>query len=121
MSSSPDRTDMSPAEVLKPPSRRQPNGELALLVQRGKDLIIIATGDLAAARLLLRRAAEANDAEAALALGTTYDPLIFLQLKIYGSKPDAAMARSWYEKAAELGSLAAPRRLKTLADGVGTR
>ena len=88
---------MSPAEVLKPPSRRQPNGELALLVQRGKD------------------------AEAALALGTTYDPLIFLQLKIYGSKPDAAMARSWYEKAAELGSLAAPRRLKTLADGVGTR
>lgn len=68
---------MSPAEVLKPPSRRQPNGGLALLVQRGKDLIIIATGDLATARLLLRRAAEANDAEAALALGTTYDPIIF--------------------------------------------
>jgi hypothetical protein len=116
---SPDRTAMRPAELSEPTSQRQTNGELAVLVQRGKDLI--ATGDLAAARVSLRRAAEANDAEAALALGTTYDPIVFLQLKVYGLKPDAAMARSWYEKAAELGSSAAPGRLKTLADRVGTR
>ena len=115
-----DRTEMMPAELSKSPSQRQPNSEeLAVLLKRGKDLI--ATGDLAAARLVLRRAAEANDAEAALALGATYDPLVLRQLKVYGFTPDAAMARSWYEKAAELGSSAAPRRLEMLTEQMGTR
>ena len=35
--------------------------------------------------------------------------------------PDAAMARVWYEKATELGSLAAPRRLEMLTKETGTR
>jgi hypothetical protein len=115
-----DRTEMMPAELSKSPSQRQPTSEeLAVLLKRGKDLI--ATGDLAAARPVLRRAAEANDAEAALALGATYDPLVLRQLKVYGFTPDAAMARSWYEKAAELGSSAAPRRLEMLTERMGTR
>jgi hypothetical protein len=115
-----DRTEMMPAEVSKSPSQRQPNSEeLAVLLKRGKELI--ATGDLAAARLVLQRAAEANNAEAALALGATYDPLVLRQLKVYGFTPDAAMARSWYEKAAELGSSAAPRRLEMLTERTGTR
>jgi hypothetical protein len=115
-----DRTEMMPAELSKSPSQRQPNSEeVAVLLKRGKDLI--ATGDLAAARLVLRRAVEANDAEAALALGATYDPLVLRQLKVYGFTPDAAMARSWYEKAAELGSAAAPRRLEMLTERMGTR
>jgi hypothetical protein len=90
----------------------------AVLLKRAKQLF--ASGDLAAARLVLQRAAEANNAEAALALGATYDPLVFRQLKVYGFTPDAAMARSWYEKAAELGSSAAPRRLEMLTQ-MGTR
>jgi len=115
-----DRTEMMPAEVSKPPSQRQPNSEeLAVLLKRGKELI--ATGDLAAARLVLQRAAEANVAEAALALGATYDPLVLRQLKVYGFTPDAAMACSWYEKAAELGSSVAPRRLELLTERMGTR
>jgi TPR repeat protein len=115
-----DRTEMMPAELSKSPSQRQPTSEeLAVLLKRGKELI--ATGDLAAARPVLRRAAEANDAEAALALGATYDPLVLRQLKVYGFTPDAAMARSWYEKAAELGSSAAPRRLEMLTERMGTR
>jgi hypothetical protein len=115
-----DRTEMMPAELSKSPSQRQPaSEELAVLLKRGKDLI--ATGDLAAARLVLRRAVEANDAEAALALGATYDPLVLRQLRVYGFTPDAAMARSWYEKAAELGSAAAPRRLEMLTERMGTR
>src|SRR5204863_1399636 len=49
------------------PTRRQLDGEeIAVLLKRGKDLI--ATGDLAAARLVLQRAADANDVEATLAL-----------------------------------------------------
>jgi hypothetical protein len=115
-----DRTEMMAAEVSKSPSQSQPNSEeLAVLLKRGKELI--ATGDLAAARLVLQRAAEANNAEAALALGATYDPLVLRQLKVYGFAPDAAMARSWYEKAAELGSSAAPRRLELLTERTGTR
>ena len=93
--------------------------EIVLLLKRGKDLI--AAGDIAAARIVLRKAAEANDAEAALGLAATYDPIVLRELKVYGFMPDAAMARVWYEKATELGSLAAPRRLEMLTKETGTR
>jgi len=60
-------------------------------------------------------------AEAALALAATYDPFVLRELKVYGFTPDAAMARVWYEKARDLGSPAAPRRLEMLTQGTGTR
>lgn len=84
-----------------------------MLVKRGKDFI--ASGDLAAARLVLQRAAESKDADAALSLAATYDPLVLRELKVYGFAADIAMARSWYEKAKEFGSTEAPRRLEILA------
>ena len=87
--------------------------EIALLLKRGKDLIV--HGDIAAARVTLKRAAEANDAEAALALASTYDPFVLRDLKVYGFPADPAKARAWYEKAKELGSVVAPRRLEMLA------
>jgi len=93
--------------------------EVTVLLKRGKDLI--ANGDIAAARLILKRAADANNAEAALALAATYDPFVLRELKVYGFMPDAAMARVWYEKATELGSPTAPRRLEMLTQGSGTR
>jgi hypothetical protein len=84
--------------------------EIAALVKRGKDFA--AHGDLISARLLLRRAVEAGDsAEAALALGETFDPLVFQRLGVIGIKPDAASARKWYERAAELGSPIASHNL----------
>ena len=103
--------------IAPPPAQRKlDQEEIAVLLKRGKDLI--ANGDLAAARLVLQRAADANDAEAALALGATYDPLVLRALKVYGFKADPVMARVWYEKARELGSAAAPRRLEMLASGM---
>lgn len=87
--------------------------EIAVLLKRGKDLI--AHGDIAAARVTLKRAAEANDADAALALASTYDPFVLRELKVYGFPADPAKARAWYEKAKELGSAVAPRRLEMLA------
>jgi TPR repeat protein len=77
----------------------------------------MASGDLPAARIALRRAVDANNAEAALALAATYDPFILRELKVYGFTGDAAMARTWYAKAAELGSSVALRRLERLAEG----
>jgi hypothetical protein len=95
------------------PPRQLDREEIAVLVKRGKDFI--ANGDLAAARLVLQRAAESKDAEAALSLAATYDPLVLRELKVYGFAADVAMARIWYEKAKEFGSAEAPRRLEILA------
>ena len=87
--------------------------EIASAVKRGDDLI--ASGDLAAARLVLRRAANAGDARAAMTLAGTYDPVILEKLGVHGFVPDVAMARAWYEKAKKFGSAEAPRRLELLA------
>ena len=87
--------------------------EIASALQRADNLI--ASGDLAAARLVLRRAANAGDARAAMTLAGTYDPVILEKLGVHGFVPDVAMARAWYEKAKKFGSAEAPRRLETLA------
>jgi hypothetical protein len=86
--------------------------EIATLVNRGTDSL--KSGNLASARLLLRRAAEAGSASAALMLGTTFDPLFIQQLGTIGVLPDVAQARQWYEQAAALGSEAASERLAKL-------
>jgi TPR repeat protein len=86
---------------------------IARLVKRGKG--VMTDGDVVAARLLLQRAAEAGSAEAALALGASFDPLIMKQTGAIGVKTDAAQARQWYEKAAALGSEAASKQLAKLA------
>jgi hypothetical protein len=87
--------------------------EIAATLRRGDDLI--ASGDLAAARLVLRRAANAGDAQAAMTLAGTYDPVILEKLGVHGFVPDVAMARAWYEKAKNFGSAEAPQRLELLA------
>jgi hypothetical protein len=86
--------------------------EIAALINRGTDSL--KSGDIVSARLLLRRAAEAGSASAAMMLGTTFDPLVIQQLGAIGVVPDVAQARQWYEKAVELGSDAASQRLAKL-------
>lgn len=86
--------------------------EIERLVKRGEDYL--AQGDIAAARLLLGRAAEARDARAALSLGATYDPAVLRKLHVLGFKPDVAQARAWYEKASGYGSSEAAARLAGL-------
>jgi hypothetical protein len=87
--------------------------EIATLLKRGEELF--KTGDLAGARLLLQRAAEAHDPVGALALATTYDPNVLDELGVRGVAGDRAAARAWYEKAKEYGSREAPKRLELLA------
>jgi hypothetical protein len=89
-------------------------GEVERLVKRGE--AYLAQGDIAAARLILGRAAEARDARAALSLAATYDPAVLRKLHVVGFRPDIAQARAWYEKAAEYGSADATRRLAALPD-----
>jgi TPR repeat protein len=92
--------------------------ELAFLVRRGESFI--SSGDIAAARLMLQRAAEAGDVHAALALASTYDPNTIQKLGIQGLAADEAMARLWYERAAQFGSPEAPQRLQQLANQTST-
>jgi TPR repeat protein len=87
--------------------------EIAARVSRSSDFL--KNGDFAAARLLLRRAAESGSANAALMLGKTFDPLYLNELGAVGIQPDIEQCRLWYEKAAELGSAAAAQRLANLA------
>jgi TPR repeat protein len=87
--------------------------EIVNLLKRGQ--LALDNGDIAAARLLLRRAAEAGDAPAAMALAATFDPRVLRQLGVLGSNADVEKARSWYQKAAEMGSAEASQRLQLLA------
>jgi TPR repeat protein len=85
---------------------------IALLVARGKGLL--RDGDFSSARLILQGAADAGEADAALTLGSTYDPGILAQLGIRSQVANVDLARTWYEKAQEFGSAEASSRLKRL-------
>jgi TPR repeat protein len=90
---------------------------LELLLRRGDALL--ALGDLAAARLLYERAAEAGDARGATGVGKTYDPQILSQLGARGIQPDPALAAAWYQKALALGDASAAARLRLLGQVSG--
>ena len=94
------------------PSRRIDPDELAILLKRAKSLLAI--GDITSARLLLERAADAQEAEAALMLAGTYDPQVLGSQDLRSVTPDPAAAKVWYQKAAQLGSADAKRRLGQL-------
>lgn len=99
-----------PVDAISP--RLNPN-EIAASLKRGDALI--ASGDLAAARLVLRRAADDGDAQAAIALAGTYDPTVLEKLGVRGTVPDVVTARDWYEKAKKFGATEAGQRLEVLA------
>lgn len=103
-----------PAQTASFAFRHLDREEVSVLLKRGEDFI--ASGDLASARLVLQRAAEAGDPGAALRLAGTYDPIVLEQQTAPGSAVNAniAMARMWYERAKELGSADALRRLDLL-------
>jgi len=87
--------------------------EIAALLKRGQDLL--SAGDVQSARLLLMRGAEAQNARAALLVGTTYDPARLKQIGADGPLADVAQARTWYQRAKEWGEPDAQRQLDALA------
>jgi len=60
-------------------------------------------GDVAGARAIFEFLAAKGDAEAAAAMGETFDPIVLQQLYIKGLTPDPAAAAAWYKKAQQLG------------------
>lgn len=94
------------------PARRMDAQELANLMQRAKGFLT--AGDIPAARLLLERAADAQEPDAALMLAQTYDPDVLGTRDVRNIIAEPAKARAWYQKAAQLGSADAQRRLAQL-------
>ena len=93
------------------PEQRQ---AMASLVARGKELL--RNGDFSSARLVLEPAANAGEAEAALTLGSAYDPVVLARIGMPSQVANIDLARTWYEKAQEFGSTEAATRLKTLGN-----
>jgi hypothetical protein len=74
----------------------------------------IADGDIVGARDVLSKAAAANNVEALLILGETYDPNMLAAWGARGASSDVAIARSLYGRALAAGSDQARGRLKAL-------
>jgi hypothetical protein len=87
--------------------------EIATLIKVGQDFLKRA--DITSARVLLKRAAIAGNAEAALELGMTFDQTSLAQWGLRGVAADSAQAREWYDTAIKLGSTDAGRYLARLA------
>jgi TPR repeat protein len=82
------------------------------LLNRGDRLL--GRGDVAAARAVYERAAALGSAQAALALGSTYDPGRLWSLGVFGMVGNKERARQWYQRADQLGHPEAKERLKAL-------
>ena len=61
-------------------------------------------GDIVEARQFYQRAIAFGDAEAALAMGRSYDPIYFARIEKKNADPDAAKAFDWYKRAMDAGA-----------------
>lgn len=82
-------------------------------MKHGRDAL--ASGDIAAARLVFRRLADGGNPEAALGLAATYDPRYLASQNVIGVAGDETQARVWYQRAMELGSIEAKNMLVLMA------
>jgi hypothetical protein len=98
------------------PDSSRPAELIGLLDPDGRAVLehFLKNGDILSARILLRRAAGGGNAQAALELGMTFDPLFLAERGVRGFAPDVAEARAWYERAMVLGSSQASRNLERL-------
>lgn len=105
-----------PAGAAAPPAKADPDAEALkrALSSKARGEKALAQGSIADARMLLTHAAEHGIAEAALLLGSTYDPFELKRLGTIGIAPEPERARHWYAIARQLGSPNAAARLKRL-------
>src|SRR5271155_3776568 len=116
VAATPAKTLEATSTVASPAPRNQPTAptfsaaEIAGLLARGDWLF--ATGDVASARLLYERAADAGDARAAVRLGETFDPAYLDGSHMRGLHGDPDMAVLWYRHARDLGATGVASRQK---------
>jgi len=106
---SPEATASIQLDARHPPMPPIEPSEAAMLLRKGRDLLD--SGDISAARVAFRRLADAGNAEAAMALASTYNPDYLAAHHFVGMRGDRATARALYRRAKELGSADADRFL----------
>jgi hypothetical protein len=89
--------------------------EIRALIERGS--MFVGSGDLATARRLYARAAEAGDPQAAIYLGETYDPAFLKRARLRSARGHLDTAVYWYRRARDLGSMEAEEMLKRVGKG----
>lgn len=106
-------TPSGPApQAAAPPMTPQDRERVQRLMKKGDEHLT--EGNVAAARLVYERAAEAGLAQAAMALAATFDEGELARLAVRGIQPDSNEARRWYERARQLGAADADQRLRRL-------
>lgn len=99
------------------PVEQQPVPDAAADLLKKGDLLL-ASGDMAAARQFYERAFTLGSSAGALGVGKTYDPTVYLAQNVQGLAPDPVRAMEWYMRAANSGhqdALMAIETLKTAA------
>jgi hypothetical protein len=91
-----------PAFTSSIPRRAAPRPEVEDLIREGNKRM--REGDIIEARQFYQRAVAFGDAEAALAMGRSYDPIYFARIEKKNSDPDAAKAFDWYKRAMDAGA-----------------
>jgi hypothetical protein len=104
---SPVTNPVLPPIVAKDPAMSKETAES--LMQRGQDSL--KSGDIATARMLFSRLADAGIADAAFAAAEAYDPRYLAAHNVLGVPGDDAKARDYYQRAAQLGSTEASAHL----------
>jgi hypothetical protein len=82
--------------------RALPRPEVEDLIREGNKRM--REGDILEARQIYQKAVAYGDAEAALAMGRSYDPIYFARIEKKNAEPDAAKAFEWYRKAMDAGA-----------------
>ena len=106
------RAESTITVLAAPDAKRLNETEAATLIRRGDALLT--TGDIDAARLLYRLAAEGSSGQGAFKLAETYDPNVVRNDASSGWSANLERARAWYMRAAVLGTESAAKRLRTL-------
>lgn len=117
-----------PQPVLPQPVLPQPDGAIqptnsatvpsmsaesaSSLMRRGQDFL--KAGDIAAARILFARLADAGIADGAFGMAETYDARYLTEHKVLGVVGDESKARAFYQRAKQLGSTEAANVLERI-------
>ncbi len=103
--------EAKPAEISKPDtSAAKRDAQLAKLPADQEEKMLkrastlMGENDIAGARLIFQYLVNHGSAAGAFALAESYDPKKLAGHRVTGLTPDANLARSWYARAAELGS-----------------
>jgi len=89
-----------------------PAEQITALLARGD--AFVRTRDIASARLLYERAADAGNGRAALRMGESFDPAFLDSIGIHRMLGDRQLALSWYRRACDLGDAEAALLLQKL-------